>query len=240
MGSSVFSLWVGKRFSLMERLCARSFLAHGHDLEVYAYGPIDGVPDGVRVLQAADVLPEDLIGRYALCDGEFRGMISPFSDLFRLKAMLEHGGTWVDLDIVCLAPFDFPGTYTFSSERQKDGGRKATNSVMRAPVHDPFVAKMLERAMLVDPATIWHQELGSNLLPSLLSEFALEASVEPPDRFCPVDWWEWSKPFTEGFDLPPQARGLHLWNSFCVANGVDKDRLYPGTTVYGMLQRRYL
>jgi len=240
MGSTIFSLWIGRRLSLLERLCAKSFLANGHDLEVYAYGPIEGMPDGVSILPAADILPESLIGSYTLRDGEFMGMVSPFSDLFRLKALLERGGTWVDLDIVCLAPFDFPGTHTLSSERQKDGRTKVTNSVMRTPAGDAFVAKFLERAMRIDPQTIWHQELGSNLIPPLLEAFALEGSVESPNRFCPIDWWEWSRPLTERFELPSAARGLHLWNSFWVANGADKDQLYPETTLYGTLQRRYL
>lgn len=59
------SLWVHGRLSPMERLCIRSFLAHGHEFHLYAYGPLEGVPEGTRVVDAREILPEDRVSSSA-------------------------------------------------------------------------------------------------------------------------------------------------------------------------------
>jgi len=248
MSEAVFSLWVGKRLSLLERLCAKSHLANGHAFELYTYGDTGGIPDGVRVLPAQDILPPDQIDRYMLRykphvhgaelgrSGEFKGFVTPFSDLFRLKALAERGGTWVDLDIVCLAPF--PQRHLLASERQRDGARKIANSVMRIPAG--FAAEMFGRALRFDPASLRHEDIGSRMISPAVAEFGLEADVAPPDCFCPVDWWDWRRLIRDDFALPAGTIGVHLWNSQWLLGNADKDRLYPDTTLYGGLQRRYL
>lgn len=242
MVETIFSLFgvQEKRLSLMEQLCVRSFLIHGHEFELYTYGNIDEVPKGVRILPAQDILPRSLADQYVMRSGNFKGLVSPFSDLFRLKALAERGGMWVDMDIVCVAPFDFQQSHILASERALDGASKVTNSVMKAPAGDGFIQELLEKALQVDPTSIKHTEIGAKLMPAAVTKFGLEQNVVPPECFCPVDWWEWYKLFRDNPELPIGTHGIHLWNSFWLINKIDKDQLHPETTLYGQLQRKYL
>jgi hypothetical protein len=36
-----------------------------------------------------------------------------FSDFLRYKLLLDRGGWWVDVDTICLRPFDFEDDYVF-------------------------------------------------------------------------------------------------------------------------------
>src|SRR5690349_14550149 len=112
-------LWIGDRFSTLERLCVASFLAHGHGVHLYAYGPVDGVPEGAQLRDAREILPAERIYTYA--SGFGQGSPSAFSNEFRYKLLRDRGGVWSDTDIACLRPFDFldDAPYAFSSERLK-------------------------------------------------------------------------------------------------------------------------
>ncbi len=84
------SLWIGPTLSVMERLCMRSFLAHGHDFHLYTYAPIDNVPEGVVVQDGNDILPESMIFQY-----RDHSSYAGFANFFRYKLLLERGaGGW--------------------------------------------------------------------------------------------------------------------------------------------------
>jgi len=64
----VQSLWVGERLSPIEQLCVSSFLHHGHEFHLYAYGELAGVPAGAALKDAGydkhQSLPaQSLLGR---------------------------------------------------------------------------------------------------------------------------------------------------------------------------------
>src|SRR5262245_13716406 len=58
------TLWIGSRLGRVERACLRSFLRHGHAVRLYSYGPVEGVPEGVRLADAASILPREAIIRH--------------------------------------------------------------------------------------------------------------------------------------------------------------------------------
>jgi hypothetical protein len=103
-----------------------------------------------------------------------------------------------------------------------------------------FAAEMLERALLFEPASLRHEDIGSRLISLAVEEFGLAALVMAPDCFSPVDWWEWRRAIATDMPLPSETIGVHLWNSQWLLGNADKDGLYPDTTLYGGLQRRYL
>ena len=47
MSEVIQALWIGPSLSSMERLAVRSFLANGHEVHLYAYGEVEGVPEGI-------------------------------------------------------------------------------------------------------------------------------------------------------------------------------------------------
>ena len=58
------SLWVGERLSTMERLCLSSFVKNGHEVHLYTYSDVEGIPEGVQVKDGSEILPEDMIFMY--------------------------------------------------------------------------------------------------------------------------------------------------------------------------------
>src|SRR5258706_1862824 len=98
----VQGLWIGGSLSTMERLSIKSFLANGHAYHLYAYDDVAGVPPGAVVKDGNQILPSSLIFR---C--KQNKSFAAFSDFFRYKLLLEKGGWWVDLDVVCLKFFAF-------------------------------------------------------------------------------------------------------------------------------------
>ena len=91
----VSSLWIGDSLSPLERACVQSFLNRGYTFRLYCYQPIRDVPQGCELLDAATVLPEASIIRYARGPG--KGSPALFANMFRYKLLHDIGGWWVDM-----------------------------------------------------------------------------------------------------------------------------------------------
>lgn len=206
------SLWIGEELSLMEILCINSFLAHGHVFDLYTYGPVRGIPDGVTVCSAAEILPADRIFSYQ--HGVEAGSVSVFANIFRLALLRMKGGIWTDLDMVCLKPFNFDAPYVFSSERTLEGKSKIHNGLIKAPAESPFLTSCLEQASATDPGTVRHGQNGAAVLAKEITRYRLEQHVQPTNCFCPVDYWEVEKLLSSSPEpnLLKNAYAVHLWN----------------------------
>src|SRR5260221_760110 len=108
-------LWIGPRLSALERLSMASFLAHGHEVRLYTYGDVEGIPPGVTHHDGREIVPASQVFTYA--SGFGKGSYAGFANLFRYKLLLDHGGIWCDSDVVCLRPFDFTDEYVIGRER---------------------------------------------------------------------------------------------------------------------------
>jgi len=113
-------LWIKGRLSFLEQLCVKSFLDAGHHVKLYTYEPVDGIPDGVEVADATDVLPLDNFLTH-----ERTGSPALHSDLFRYE-MLDRNTDmiWADTDAYCVKPFatDTGHFYGWESEKHINGG----------------------------------------------------------------------------------------------------------------------
>lgn len=93
-------LWIGPALSAVERACMRSVLAQGHRLTLYLYDPVEGVPEGAIVEDAAQILPREAIVRH------HSGSVALFSDRFRFELQRRGKGIWLDTDVYLLAPLE--------------------------------------------------------------------------------------------------------------------------------------
>ena len=69
---------------------------------------------------ANEILARETVFRKRTTDSELdlgEGSYATFSDLFRTKLLYALGGIWVDMDVLCLRPFDFEQPYVFRSHR---------------------------------------------------------------------------------------------------------------------------
>ena len=103
---TVQSLWIGDSLSELEALCIRSFLFHGHPFHLYTYGNVDNIPEGTVIRDASEIIAEDQIYRV-------RDSLAIFSDQFRWELLSREGGCWVDMDMICLKPFEFENEIVF-------------------------------------------------------------------------------------------------------------------------------
>jgi Glycosyltransferase sugar-binding region containing DXD motif len=283
------SLWIGNELSTMERLSITSFLAHGHEFDLYTYGPVGGVPKGVRLRDAVEIIPcENVFGlvqsardpgnivirqgkmivrrivflinllrqreppaEYEIVfpflkpRGDFRSQDHPsyavFADFFRYKLLLEKGGWWVDLDAVCLKPFDFDAEYVFASERTRDGREVPTNAFIKAPPGSSIMSALWRICQAKDPARITWGDTGPRLIEQNIRRFGLEANVQRSHVFCPLDFFEWQRSLdpTATWSFPDSTRAIHLWNEMWRRAGKEKDAPYHSECLYENLRAKY-
>jgi len=205
-------LWVGKSLSLMEQLSIKSFLANGHEYYLYTYGKVKNIPEGTIIKNGEEILPKQMIFKHQI--GEGKGSYAGFSELFRLKLLLEKGGIWADLDIVCLKPFDFKEKYIFSSENTPNGKIKSNVGVIKVPRNDFLIEGCYKEAIEKNSKTIRFAEMGPELINFKINKFKLKSFVLPPDAFCPIDYWDFKKVIDPNFyfKIPKESYAIHLWN----------------------------
>jgi hypothetical protein len=228
---TVQSLWIGNKLSPMEQISIASFLKHGHEYHLYTYNPIEGLPDGVILKDANDIIP------LSLYDYNEFSSLAAFSDFFRHKLLLEKGGWWVDTDIFCLRNFDFKEDYVFSSEVINTGGTSVTSGYIKAPANSPIMKFMWDECQKTNPKNIKWGDVGPALVKCGVDKFSLQKFVKNPEVFCPINPWEIKK-FIEpsGIDIPKVSYAIHLWNEMWSKMNVDK-REFPLGSFYDNIRR---
>ena len=136
----VASLWIGKPLTAVERLCITSFLANGHPFHLYVYEEIGNIPAETTIRDAREILPENKVFSQSYDGGS--NSITGFSDMFRYELLLKHGGWWVDMDVICLRPLDFPEEIVFGNH--DEGG--IMNTIIKFPSGHPLMRDMASRS----------------------------------------------------------------------------------------------
>jgi len=232
----VQAFWHG-RVTNMERLSAASFLAHGHEVHVYAFSELKGMPAGTHVRDAREILPPRSRWRSPVYR-DSRGTFSNYSDEFRYKLLRDRGGWWIDLDMVCLQPFDFTDEYVFAMEPDETIG----SGVIRVPAGSDLMTWTYERCISLGRKRRRWLITGPVLLREGVERFGLQKHARSPLVFMPIDWSEWTAfldPQRE-WNFGPETRALHLWNSLWDKGGCDRDAAYSPSCLYEELKCRYL
>lgn len=186
----VQSLWVGPQLSLMEIYSIKSFLKQGFTFHLYTYEKVKGVPKGTIIKDGNTIMPMKQVFQY-------KQTFLPFSDIWRYKMLYEKGGYWVDLDMICIKPFDFKEPFVFSSERTIQKGAYAMKvpyvpniGVLKAPKGSQFYKELYEKCYA-------HHEKGNNkdkikymrMLREMIEQYKYGKYVMKPNKFCHLDWW---------------------------------------------------
>lgn len=239
--SPIQSLWIGKSLSALECLSINSFLKHGHEFHLYCFEEVANIPPGVTVKEARHILPPEKIFKYREYDS-----YAGFSNLFRYKLLLEKGGYWADLDVVCLRPFDTEDDYVFPSERTMDiNGYTICNCIIKAPPASAIMEYCFTTAASCDPNLLKWGETGPGLVMSAVERFELHAFVSSPDVYCPVDFWSWRQLFVEENEnsmdsmILPNTKAIHFWNEMLRRENVNKNGEFPPDCVFEQLKLRY-
>lgn len=126
-------LWIGSALGPVERACIRSVLRVGHEITLYSYGRLDGVPDGVDVEDAASILPEEAIIRHK------EGSVALFANFFRYELQRLGKGFWLDTDQYLIAPIEIDTPYVFGFQ----DSRLINNGILRLPTDSPLLEDLL-------------------------------------------------------------------------------------------------
>jgi glycosyltransferase involved in cell wall biosynthesis len=199
-----------------------SMRAAGHPVRVWSYSPqrLEFLrPYGIELAPADDVVPQGLFQRI-LAGAEIRY----FSDIFRYAVLYEHGGLWMDTDVVLLRPFPFHGDHFLNLQwRGGHQGHFICGNVMYAKRFSRHMRNLYETA--IERFFASNAKAFGDIGPKLLSDYvASDAGAELRERlfspvfFNPIDWTEldrFNQPLGELADYLNDERvfGIHLWNA---------------------------
>ena len=228
------SLWVGDQLGSLEQLCILSALAAGHPFHLYSYEPskLRGVPGGVEVRNAAEVMPRERLLAYADSDSYALG-----ANFWRYEMLALGLGYWVDLDILLLRPFEFKEDYVFGREQEGT----VNNAVLLAPENSALVRDLRELPPRIGRPP-WYGPrrsaqyflrriregrlrledypwgtFGPGLLGYLIEKHGLTDFAQPHQVFYPVSWHRARMLYGPNEQvesvLSEQTRAIHLYNS---------------------------
>lgn len=227
---TIQSLWIGKDLGIVQQLCLASYLYHGHEVHLYTYQDLKNIPKGVIVKDGNEILPEkDIFYSH--------GSPAHFSDWFRWKMIAMKSGYWVDMDEICLKPFDFTKEdYVFGYE-----GHAVANAVLKFPAHHHLVELMefmsqnpnqilpwdtvqdIERKQkriekgLGREHTLWGESSGPTGLTKALLYFNLDKFAKPYYYFYGLNAIQTRRMLLDqNFDernLSNNMYAMHVWNN---------------------------
>jgi len=239
------TLWIGPRLGVIERACLCSMLRQGHRMRLWCYAPPQGVPEGVELADAAEIVPSSRIVAHQ------RGSHALFSNLFRYALLRRGLGLWVDCDVYLVKPLDGLGDTVFGLE---DAGSINTG-VLRVPADSPLLPPLIA---LFDERVVppWLSRLarlaawlrltrtgrtGLARMPWgvagpigftwLARREGLDRLALPANVFYPMPWqraaWICDPAIRLEQVTAPETRAVHLWNE--LIKGFKESPAPPGS-----------
>lgn len=239
------SLWIGPSLGRVERACLRSIIAQGHELTLWCYERPDGVPEGVAIADAAQIVPRSQIVVHR------GGSPSLFSNRFRYELQRRALGFWIDCDVYLVRPLDGLDGHVFGWAAPGH----INTAVLRLPPDSPLIRPLLalfeEREVppwLAPRAKLaaWYRlkrsgrtglstmpwgSAGPLALTWLARREGLDRCALPAEVFYPRPWEDARWILEPGIELSavagPRTRAVHLWNE--LIKGFKAEAPPPGS-----------
>jgi hypothetical protein len=246
LAADCVTLWIGDSLGPVERACLRSVLRQGHSIALYCYDRVGGVPRGVQIMDASDVIAREKI----IFHRKGRS-VALFADWFRYELQKRQLGTWLDTDNYLIAPFDLGRDYLFGEYAPG----KIANGVLRLPAESPMLAALLDlfqtertpdwlpwrwylparlREFIVgrvDVSRLAWGCTGPHAMTALAEKFGLSSEALPCDVFNPAPWTEarWILDPRMALEdvVTSRSVGVHLWNQ--IIRGFKNDPAPKGS-----------
>ena len=228
------TLWIGSELPLLQRMCAASWVAHGHQLHLWTYQDLAGIPAGVSVEDANEVFCCP-IQRYT--DENHRGSPVLHANLFRYRFLRDRGGAFVDADTLCLAAFDFGDRECVFSSENNDAHPNLAFVFVRD--HGTDFARRLDAEASARLGMPFWGHFGPKLLKLAIAEFRLTSHVLPPHVFCPIKWNETPQLFQAEPPALDGSLGIHLFQQVLTQSGRDLTAASPATSLWEKWKREF-
>jgi len=236
----VQSLWIGSNLSLNEILCIISFIKNGHEFHLYVYSDIQNIPSDCIIKNGNDILPASEIFYYnekQSISGEKRP--TAFSNMFRYKLLLDKGGYWVDMDMICIKYLGFSEPYVFSSECTFNRDQTVNAGIIKCPIGSDFAKYCFKICKEKNKNTLKWGEIGPRLVAESISKYKLHHYIKPWNYFCPIGYDKFNNIITPNVaKIDKNWYCIHLWNEFWIKNKLDKNKIYYGS-LFGHLVNKY-
>ncbi|MEN8716905.1 MAG: glycosyltransferase [Verrucomicrobiales bacterium] len=256
------TLWIGGPLRVVEQLCLNSFLFHGHQVHLYTYEPVGKVPEGVKVMDASEVMDPKWIFRY-----HRGGSVSGFTNWFRYELLYQRGGFWVDTDVICLKPFEFDQKIVAGWEDSDSlngavlGAQPGQDILKHLSETVRHPNKILPYDTLREKKRKWFRkylkgnqrkhlkwgESGPKAVTRAMRHFGIIDQALPFTAFYPVHYKLWrfifDNTFSNKMEYFKDSYALHIWNE---AMGRDpsfdrkKDILAVEDSLFSKLHRKYM
>lgn len=244
------TFWFGDRLPPVEQLCLKTMANCGHDVTLWTYDRLEGVPAEVALGDANEILPFSSFIAYK----EARGA-RLFADIFRLELLHRGKGLWLDADCLMLKPILDDRPYIFGWE----DGNRINNAVLKMPADSellerlwafvttrpvvppwwPWPKKLWQRAVYPlglarGPEAIALGTFGPKIVTHLVRELGLQEHAQPPRMFYPVHYNETRRYFVPGAAeerITADTVCCHLWlsNIRAKVETLGVDRFYAET-----------
>lgn len=243
------SVWIGKQLGPIHAACLRSFVRHGHDVVLHAYGRPEDTPKGVRLFDASKLMAENEIFAH-----KSTGSLSIASDVYRYRIQREGMGLYVDCDVYCVKRFT-EREYIFSWESNV----LINNAIIKFPYNSELLSSILDasedpyfippwlpvkkqrkmkfRKMVGCGKHIAEQDwgvIGPALLTHHVKRLGLLEHTAPIQRYSPMYGLLSNLLYEDGLNLSDlitsQTEGLHLYNS-----GLKGQEIRPNTPMYEII-----
>ena len=205
----ISALWIGSALGPLESTCLSSFTREGFEVNLYTYEQTLEVPDGISVLDAADIVPK----ADAFENRDRPGTFAAFSDVFRYRLLSSVKTTWVDTDVLCLTDSLPGGEYLLGWEDQNH----VNGAILRAPRDSEFLQFCESAVQSADLASVSWGAIGPALVTRAVETCGLAPIVLPTQALYPIHFsriWEVFDPSrTKALEnYFRESSTLHLWN----------------------------
>ncbi|MES2943620.1 MAG: glycosyltransferase [Pseudomonadota bacterium] len=224
--------WHGRPLPLLQWACLKSFVDMGHKVNLYAYDEIE-VPRGVECLSADSIVPRSEIFYFDNNNNNIPTDISPFSDFFRFRLLLEKGGWYIDTDVICNTQRFPEGDFAWAQELPEMAPQKVGTSQIKFPPADPIVRRLYEECNSLKETFTIREQLGPHLISRVLADYALPSShFGSADSFYPLRWIETYKLWLPSYrdEVVESCKGalfINCYNSLFSYMGLSTSGLPP-------------
>ena len=227
------TFWVGEALHPIQQLCLLSAINQGHIVRLFCYGPVKGVPAGVEVVAAEEIMPASKMFLHAKT-----GSPAPFADRFRVKLISLGFGAWIDTDMLFFRPLSTVSENIFAWENQKlvgnavlkfDQSQTAFRSLIDATNDDYLIPPWLPRThrlyytslrilgVPIHVSKLPYGTTGPDLLTWCIKSNQMLDQVLPREVFYSLPYERRFEVFRGNSDcrsirdLPENAVAIHLW-----------------------------
>jgi hypothetical protein len=253
----VQSLWIGPELSAIEQLAINSFLKNGHEFHLYTYDKVKNIPEGTTIKDANEIINSSEIFLY-------KKSYATFADWFRWELIYKKGNFWVDMDVICLKPFDFKDELIYGFESDY----RVPQTVIKFPKGHEIAKYMAYRCK--QPFNIFYEDPFRIKLKKFCMKYFLFKKkgdigwgyAGGPRGFTEVlknkDLLKLAKPFTYFYpihvscaksifdltfknnpDFLKNSYALHCWNNYLKDHGINKNKTFEKESLIETLKRRY-